>query len=77
MSFYFTGAALGQLLGGPLSDSYGRKPVAIVGLIVFLVCSLLISFTTTAEQLLVLRFCQALGGGATVVVSSAVVRDRY
>ena len=77
ISCYFLGAALGQVFGGPLSDSCGRKPVAVIGLIIFMVCSALISLSTSVVQILALRFCQALGGGATVVISSAVVRDRY
>ena len=77
VSFYFLGAAVGQIIGGPVSDSRGRKPVALFGLSIFLVASLLISMAATVNQILVLRFIQALGGGATVVISAATIRDRY
>ncbi|MGI9282546.1 MAG: multidrug effflux MFS transporter [Endozoicomonas sp.] len=77
ISLFFVGFALGQVVGGPVSDRVGRKPVALVGLSIFTLTSLLIIWTTSVEELLLLRFIQALGGGATTVISSAAVRDRY
>ncbi|MRI33557.1 Bcr/CflA family drug resistance efflux transporter [Endozoicomonas sp. OPT23] len=77
ISLFFMGFALGQILGGPMSDRVGRKPVAIVGLTVFTLASLAIVFTESVEQLYMFRFIQALGGGATTVISSATIRDRY
>ncbi|WP_051789837.1 Bcr/CflA family efflux MFS transporter [Endozoicomonas montiporae] len=77
VSYYFLGAAVGQIIGGPVSDSRGRKPVALFGLGLFLVASLLISQVESVSQMLFLRFIQALGGGATVVIAAATVRDRY
>ena len=77
VSFYFIGTAVGQIIGGPVSDSKGRKPVALFGLIIFLLASLAISWTESVNQILFLRFIQALGGGATVVIAAATVRDRY
>ena len=77
VSFYFIGAAVGQVIGGPVSDSKGRKPVALLGLCIFLLGSLLISMAETVNQILLLRFIQAVGGGATVVISAAAIRDRY
>ncbi|MDX1796403.1 MAG: multidrug effflux MFS transporter [Hydrogenovibrio sp.] len=69
--------ALGQLIGGPLSDRYGRKPIAVIGLTVFLTSSLLITFTVQTEQLYAMRALQAIGGGFATVVSAAIVRDLY
>lgn len=77
VSLYVMGTALGQLLGGPLSDHLGRKPVAWGGLLVFALASLLISLSSALWQLDVLRVVQALGGGATVVVAAASVRDWF
>jgi len=71
------GVAVGQWLGGPLSDHFGRKPVAYVGLAVFILASLAISVCRTVEQLYMLRVVQALGGGATVVIAAASVRDHF
>ncbi len=77
VSLYVMGTALGQLLGGPLSDHLGRKPVAWGGLLLFALASLLISLSSSLWQLDLLRVIQALGGGATVVVAAASVRDWF
>ncbi len=69
--------ALGQLIGGPLSDRFGRKPIAFIGLLVFAVSSLLIMFSVQIEQLYAMRVLQAVGGGFATVVSAAMVRDLY
>lgn len=77
ISVFLAGFALGQLVCGPLSDRIGRKPVLLSGLTVFLISSLLILLANSLESLLVWRFVQALGGGACVVNSSAIVRDCF
>jgi len=77
VSIYLIGVALGQWLGGPLSDHFGRKPVAYAGLSVFFICSLAIVFCRQVETLYVLRALQAMGGGATVVIAFATVRDHF
>lgn len=77
VSVYMIGVALGQWLGGPMSDHFGRKPVAYVGLLVFFACSLAIVFCQSVETLYVLRAFQAMGGGATVVIAFATVRDHF
>ncbi|GAA5118546.1 multidrug effflux MFS transporter [Alloalcanivorax gelatiniphagus] len=77
VSLYVIGVAAGQWLGGPLSDHFGRKPVAYVGLVVFLLASLAITVCKSVEQLYLLRVVQALGGGATVVIAAASVRDHF
>ena len=77
ISLYVIGTALGQLLGGPLSDHLGRKRVIYAALTLFIVTSLLISLSQTLWQLQALRLIQALGGGATVVIAAASVRDWF
>ena len=77
VALYLIGAAFGQLFGGQLSDRYGRHPVAYAGLALFAAASIAICFITNIQQLLVLRLLQALGGGATVVIAAASVRDFY
>lgn len=72
---FLIGFGVGQLLGGPLSDRYGRKPIALLGLLIFIVSSALIALSVTLEQLYVMRVVQAIGGGFATVVSSAMVRD--
>lgn len=77
ISTFLIGFAIGQLVCGPLSDRLGRKPVVLSGLTVFLVASLLILQASSLEMLLLCRFVQALGGGACVVNSAAIVRDCF
>lgn len=77
ISMFLFGFALGQLCFGPLSDRVGRKPVLLCGLVVFMLASLAITSADSLTTLLVWRFVQALGGGACVVNSAAIVRDCF
>ncbi|ERS88776.1 Bcr/CflA family multidrug efflux MFS transporter [Halomonas sp. PBN3] len=77
LSTFLAGFALGQLVFGPVSDRVGRKPVLLGGLVVFLLASLVITTVGSLGELLAWRFVQALGGGATVVNSAAIVRDCF
>ncbi len=74
---YLIGFAFGQLSGGPISDNYGRKWVGIIGMTVFLCASIAIIFAQSIEQLWLLRFIQAFGGGFGLVICAAIVRDLY
>jgi DHA1 family bicyclomycin/chloramphenicol resistance-like MFS transporter len=77
VSVYLAGAAVGQFLGGPLSDLYGRKPIGIVGCIIFLIASIFIAISANINEVLALRFVQAIGGGAAGVIVGAMVRDTH
>lgn len=77
LSIYLLGFAFGQLLGGPLSDRYGRKAFIFAGLGLYIVFSFLIPFSSSIEQLWFFRFLQALGGGFAVVNTQAIVRDSF
>ncbi|CAM3552422.1 multidrug effflux MFS transporter [Halomonas sp. FME1] len=77
ISVFLFGFALGQLCFGPLSDRMGRKPVLLGGLVVFMLASLAITTVDSLSTLLFWRFIQALGGGACVVNSAAIVRDCF
>lgn len=77
LTVYIIGYAIGQFFGGPLSDNYGRKPIVYIGLSVFIISSYLLSICTSLSQLYILRFTQALGGGFSIVVSMAIVRDLF
>jgi len=77
VSSYLLGFAVGQLIGGPLSDRWGRIVTGTIGLAIFISSSALILFTNTVELLVALRFCQALGGGFATVICGAIVRDLY
>lgn len=75
VSLYVLGLAVGQLIGGPLSDKKGRRPVMAVGLVIFAVGSLLITTSIHIESLWLWRFIQAIGGGIAVVGVPATIRD--
>lgn len=77
LSIYFFGMAMGQLLGGPISDAYGRRPMIIIGLIVFGLSSLMLAITPYMEMFWVLRALQSFGGGIATVNVSAIVRDMF
>jgi DHA1 family bicyclomycin/chloramphenicol resistance-like MFS transporter len=77
LSSFFVALAFGQLAYGPLSDYYGRKPILYVGLGIYIVASALCIFAASIEQLIALRFFQALGASAGMVVGRAIVSDLY
>jgi len=74
---YLIGFALGQIMGGPISDNYGRKWIGIIGLSLFFISSFAIIYVETVNQLWLFRFIQAFGGGFGLVICAAVVRDLY
>lgn len=76
LASYFIGLALSQLVYGPASDRFGRKPPLVAGLLVYIVASLGCALADDVMHLVVWRFVQALGGGAGMVITRAIVRDR-
>ncbi|EOZ1939245.1 purine nucleoside transporter PunC [Shigella dysenteriae] len=77
LSLFLAGFAAVQLLWGPLSDRYGRKPVLLIGLTIFALGSLGMLWVENAATLLVLRFVQAVGVCAAAVIWQALVTDYY
>ncbi|MFT6286953.1 MAG: DHA1 family bicyclomycin/chloramphenicol resistance-like MFS transporter [Alcanivorax sp.] len=77
ISTYLISSGLGQFLGGALSDHLGRKPIGLVGLLTFVVATMLITLSTTIEQMQLWRFFQGLGGGFAMVICMAQLRDIY
>ncbi len=73
---FFIGMASGQLVWGPLSDRFGRKPPLYAGLALFALASLGCALTNDITALTAWRILQALGGSAGMVIARAVVRDR-
>ncbi|ABC30929.1 Permease of the major facilitator superfamily [Hahella chejuensis KCTC 2396] len=76
ISVYILGLAIGQLIGGPLSDRLGRSRIMLIGLGVFLFSCLMLSQSESLASLLVWRFTQAFGGGWCAVSVPAIIRDR-
>lgn len=63
VSTFLVGFATGQLLGGPISDQVGRKPVCLLGTGLFIVSSAAIACTESVQAISFLRLLQAFGGG--------------
>ncbi len=77
LTSFFIGLAIGQLIYGAVADRIGRKKPLIGGLILASVASLLCATANTVDQLIALRFLQALGVCAGAVVARAMVRDMF
>ena len=75
VSLYIFGLAIGQLIGGPLSDRFGRKSIIVFGLVIFSVASFFIPYANSLEMLWGIRLIQAIGGGIAVVGVPAIIRD--
>lgn len=77
LSLFVFGFGTAQLVSGPLSDRYGRKPVMIAGLAIYLVSGLACALAPSLDWLVAARFVQAIGCCTAVVVARAVIRDAY
>src|ERR1700726_2866554 len=77
VSLYMVGIACSQIIMGPLSDRFGRRPVLLAGLGLMVAASVACIFAETLPQLIAARFLQALGGATGMVVSRAIIRDLY
>lgn len=77
ISGYLIGFSLGQLLWGPISDRYGRRPSVAAGLVLFVFGSAGCALATSAQILIAWRVVQAVGACAGVALSRAMVRDFY
>jgi len=77
LSLFLAGFAFAQLMWGPLSDHFGRKPVLLAGLSLFAVGCIGMLWVESATALLVLRFVQAVGVCSAAVSWQALVTDYY
>jgi MFS transporter, DHA1 family, multidrug resistance protein len=77
LSSYFIGISLGQLIYGPLLDRHGRKRPLYVGLALYILSSAACTQVHHVDQLIWLRFIQALGGCGANVAAMAMVRDLF
>jgi DHA1 family bicyclomycin/chloramphenicol resistance-like MFS transporter len=77
ITMIFLGLGFGQLISGPLSDSYGRKPIIYIGFIVFALASLICVFSTSLEMMIAGRIAQGIGLSAPRTISIAMIRDRF
>lgn len=74
---YIYGMAIGSILYGSLADRYGRKPVLLVTIAIYIAFALLCAAARQYELLLIARFAQGLGAAAMGVLVNSIIRDRY
>ncbi|EGS39137.1 drug resistance transporter, Bcr/CflA family [Staphylococcus capitis VCU116] len=77
LSFAMIGLALGQFLFGPISDVFGRKRIATILMMIYLVATFLSIFTGHLTVFLILRLIQGLTSGGAIVIAKASVGDKY
>ena len=74
---YMLGLGIAQLFYGPLGDRYGRKPVVLISLSLFVVMSIVATFSTSLEMMVVARFLQGVAAAGSRVLAVSIVRDCY
>ena len=76
-TIFLAGFAVAQLVYGPLADRFGRRPVLIGGLILYIAASLACALSPGIDEFLAARLAQGLGASVGPVVVRAIVRDRF
>jgi len=77
LSLYFAGFAVAQLISGPMSDAYGRRPATLGFLVIYLAGSVIAALAPSVEWLLAARLIQGIGASVGVTVARAIVRDQF
>lgn len=77
LSLFFISFAITQLLWGALSDRIGRKLVILIGVMIFILASLLCAWSTNILTLIIARILQAAGGCSGIIMAIAIVKDRF
>jgi DHA1 family bicyclomycin/chloramphenicol resistance-like MFS transporter len=77
LSSYLFATAISQLVHGPLSDKFGRRPVLLVGILIYVVASFLCLVATSIWLVIVGRILQGVGAAAGFALGRAIVRDLY
>lgn len=77
LTIYFAGFTLAQLICGPLSDAFGRRPIVLAFSGIYLVGSFIAFAASGIEALLVARLLQGIGASAGIAISRAIVRDQF
>lgn len=76
-SVFLAGFAVSQLIYGPLSDRFGRKPFLLVGVSLYFITSIIAATTHTITILLIARVLQGMGAGACSVIPRAIMQDHF
>ncbi|CAN3983984.1 multidrug effflux MFS transporter [Kitasatospora purpeofusca] len=77
LTFSMFGVAAGQLIFGPLSDRFGRRPPLLAGLVLYTLASIVCVIAPDLTTLIAARFVQGAAGAAGLVIGRAVARDRF
>ncbi|MFY0604323.1 MAG: multidrug effflux MFS transporter [Flavobacteriaceae bacterium] len=77
ITMIFLGLGVGQLIFGPISDSFGRKPIIYLGFIIFVLASILCIYATSIEVMVLGRILQGIGLSAPRTLSIAMIRDSF
>ena len=77
LTLYFTFLALGQILSGPFSDKYGRKPILLLGASIYSISAFFASLSSNIDILLILRCFQGFGAAACLSVGRTILSDCY
>jgi len=77
ISSFILGTGIGQLISGPISDTFGRKPIITIGLSIFIIACCIAYYAKSLELMLLARFIQGLGVSAPRTVTMALIRDLY
>ena len=77
ITMIFLGLGVGQLLFGPLSDSFGRKPIVYIGFVIFFMASFICVYAPSLEIMIAGRILQGIGLSAPRTISISIIRDSY
>ena len=77
LTLYTLGSALSLLAAGPLTDRFGRRPVLLAGLLLYVVATVACALADSLMVLIIARLFQALGGCCTTVIGRVIVRDYF
>ena len=77
ISLNLAGISISGLLYGPLSDYYGRRPIMLLGVGIFMLASIACCFANNIIVLIIMRFVQGFGAGVAGVVGYAIIKDMY
>ncbi|WP_153101145.1 Bcr/CflA family multidrug efflux MFS transporter [Paraburkholderia hayleyella] len=77
LTSFMLGFSVGMLLYGPISDTYGRRPVLLGGIVTYTLATIACMLALSIDALVLFRFVQALGAGAAAVLARTIARDAH
>ena len=77
LSIYLIGLAISQLFYGPLSDRYGRKPMVLVGITIFIIATFMCMLSVSVDMFIGTRLLQAIGACSGMTIGRAIVSDSF